>query len=68
MQDIVEMLLGHSQWEFHDTPTHSYFRNSVEEFHPHETLYALIKLLSSLSSLIWCPSILNVYKTMMKHY
>jgi hypothetical protein len=33
--------------------THPDFRNSAEEFHPHETLSAPIKLLSSLSSLIW---------------
>jgi hypothetical protein len=33
--------------------THSYFENSAEEFHPHETLSVPIKLLLSLSSLIW---------------
>jgi hypothetical protein len=33
-------------------PTHPDFGNSAEEFHPHETLYTPMKLLSSLSSLI----------------
>jgi hypothetical protein len=33
-------------------PTHPDFENSAEEFHPHETLYTPMKLLSSLSSLI----------------
>jgi hypothetical protein len=32
--------------------THPDFENSVEEFHPHETLSTPIKFLSSLSSLI----------------
>jgi hypothetical protein len=46
--------------------THPDFGNSAEEFHPHETLSTLIKLLSSLSSLIWCHiSIINVHKTLM---
>jgi hypothetical protein len=29
-------------------PTHPYFRNSAEEFYPHETLSTPMKLLSSL--------------------
>jgi hypothetical protein len=29
-------------------PTHSYFGNSVKEFHPHETLSTAIKLSLSL--------------------
>jgi hypothetical protein len=46
--------LGHPSWEFHDSVfnTPIFFRNNVEEFHPHETLSTTIKLLSSLSSLI----------------
>jgi hypothetical protein len=48
-------------------PTHSDFRNSAEEFYPHETLSTPIKLLSSLSSLIWCHiSIINAYEILMK--
>jgi hypothetical protein len=43
------------------------FENSAEEFRPHETLSTLMKLLSPLSSLIWCHiSIINIYKTLMK--
>jgi hypothetical protein len=50
-------------------PTHLDFRNSTEEFHHHETLSASMKLLSSLSSLIWCHiSIINVHKTLMKSH
>jgi hypothetical protein len=49
--------------------THQYFRNSAEEFHPHETLFTLMKLLSSLTSLIWCHiSTFNVHETLMKLY
>jgi hypothetical protein len=42
--------LGQSQWRFHATvfPTHPDFGNSAEEFYPHETLSAPMKLLSSL--------------------
>jgi len=29
-------------------PMHPYFENNAEEFHPHETLSTLMKLLSSL--------------------
>jgi hypothetical protein len=48
-------------------PTHPDFGNCAEEFHLHETLSAPIKLLSSLSSLIWCHiSIINAYETLMK--
>jgi hypothetical protein len=44
--------------------THSDFENSAEEFYPHESLFTPIKLLSSLSSLIWCHiSIINAYET-----
>jgi hypothetical protein len=47
--------------------THLDFENTAEEFHPHETLSAPMKLLSSLSSLIWCHiSIINVHETLMK--
>jgi hypothetical protein len=47
--------------------THLDFGNSAEEFHPHETLSTPIKLLSSLSPLIWCHiNIINVHKTLMK--
>jgi hypothetical protein len=47
--------------------THPDFGNSAEEFHGDETLSTLIKLLSSLSSLIWCHiSIINAYETLMK--
>jgi hypothetical protein len=50
-------------------PTHPDFGNSAEEFHPHETLSTPMKLLSSLSSLIWCHiSIINAHKTLMKLY
>jgi len=35
-------------------PTHSYFINSVEEFHGDETLSTPLKLLLSLSLLIQC--------------
>jgi hypothetical protein len=49
--------------------THSYFRNSAEEFHPHETLSTPMKLLSSLTSLIrYHISTFNAYKTLMKLY
>jgi hypothetical protein len=49
--------------------THPYFENSAEEFHPYETLSTLIKLLSSLSSLIRCHiSIFNAHETLMKSY
>jgi hypothetical protein len=49
-------------------PTHSYFRNSAEEFHPHKTISAPMKLLPSLSSSIQCHvSIFNVHETLMKH-
>jgi hypothetical protein len=41
--------------------------NSAEEFHPHETLSIPMKLLLSLSLLIWCYiSIINVHKTLIK--
>jgi hypothetical protein len=47
--------------------THPDFGNSAEEFHPHKTLSTPMKLLSSLSSLIWCHiSIINAHKTLMK--
>ena len=46
-------------------PTHLNFKNSAEEFH--ETLSTPMKLLPSLSSLIWCHiSIFNTHKTLMK--
>jgi hypothetical protein len=49
--------------------THPDFRNSGEEFYLHETLSTPIKLLSSISSLIWCNiSIINVHKTRMKSH
>jgi hypothetical protein len=48
-------------------PTHPDFGNSAEEFHLHETLSTPKKLLSSLSSLIWCHiSIINAHETPMK--
>jgi hypothetical protein len=48
-------------------PMHLYFVNSAEEFHPHETLLTLIKLLLSLSSSIRCHiSLFNTHKTLMK--
>jgi hypothetical protein len=44
------------------------FENSAEEFHPHETLSTPMKLLSPLSSLIWCHiSIINAHETLMYH-
>jgi hypothetical protein len=44
--------------------TYSNFGNGAEEFHPHKTLSTPMKLLSSLSSLIWCHiSIINAYET-----
>ena len=44
-----------------------YFENSAEEFHPHETLSTLMKLLSSLSSSIRCHiSLFNAHETLMK--
>jgi hypothetical protein len=47
----------------------SYFRNSAEEFHSHETLSTPMKLLSSLSSLIRCHiSIFNCHETLMKSH
>jgi hypothetical protein len=47
--------------------THPYFRNSAEEFHPHETLSTPMRLLASLSSLIWCHiNIINAHETLMK--
>jgi hypothetical protein len=47
--------------------THPDFENSAEEFYPHETLSTLMKLLSSLSSLIRCHiSIINAHETLMK--
>jgi hypothetical protein len=47
--------------------THPDFTNSAEEFYPHETLSTPMKLLSSLSSLIWCHiNIINTHKTLMK--
>jgi hypothetical protein len=49
--------------------TDSDFRNSAEEFYGDETLSTFMKLLSSLSSLIWCHiSIINAHKTLMKPY
>ena len=48
-------------------PMHPYFENNTEEFHPHETLSTLMKLLSSLSSSIRCHiSLLNAHETLMK--
>jgi hypothetical protein len=45
--------------------THLYFGNSAEEFYPHETLSAPMKLLSSLSSLTQCHvSIFNAHETL----
>jgi len=50
-------------------PTHLYFRNNVEDFHPHEALFTPLKLLSPLSSLVQCRiSIFNVHETLMKHH
>ena len=47
-------------------PMHLYFENSVEEFHSHKTLFTLMKLLSSLFSLIRCHiNLFNVHKTLM---
>jgi hypothetical protein len=43
------------------------FENSTEEFYSNETLSTLVKLLSSLSSLIWCHiSIINAHKILIK--
>jgi hypothetical protein len=48
-------------------PTHLDFGNSTQEFHPHETLSASMKLLSSLSSLIWCHiTVINAHETLIK--
>jgi hypothetical protein len=48
-------------------PTHPDFGNSAEEFHGDETLSTPMKLLSSLSSLIWCHiSIINAHETLIK--
>jgi hypothetical protein len=46
---------------------HLDFKNSAEEFYPRETLSTPMKLLSSLSSLIWCQiNIINTHETLMK--
>jgi hypothetical protein len=48
-------------------PTHSYFGNSAEEFHPYETFSTPIKLSSYLSSSIqYNVSIFNVYETLIE--
>jgi hypothetical protein len=48
-------------------PTHLDIGNSAKEFHSHETLSTPIKLLASLSSLIWWYiSIINTYETLIK--
>jgi hypothetical protein len=61
-------ILGQSRWDF-ISPFLTYpdFENSAEEFHLIETLSTPVKLLSSLSSLIWYHiSIINAYETLMK--
>ena len=47
-------------------PTHPYFGNSAEEFHPHETLSTPMKLLSSLS--LHQDSAISAYLIPMKLY
>jgi hypothetical protein len=48
-------------------PMHLYFGNNAEEFHPHETLFTPMKLLSSLSSSIRCHvNIFNAHETLIK--
>jgi hypothetical protein len=47
-------------------PTHSYFENSAEEFHSHETISALMKV-SSLSSLMQCHvNTFNAHETLIE--
>jgi hypothetical protein len=47
--------------------THSYFGNSAKEFYGDETLSTPMKLLLSLTSLIWWHiSTFNAHKTLMK--
>jgi hypothetical protein len=60
--------LDRSQWDFMSLfSTHLDFKISAEEFYPHKTLSTPIKLLSSLSLLIWCHvSIINIHETLME--